>query len=239
MHPELAVALLVAVLGRRLVVIAKDGPRPDDVEGVGQGGLLVGQVQVGRDAHARREAVDGAAAHALVQDGGQRAAVDDAREAGQAAAKVDDAHHLARRGVVEDALVGEAAAPRHGAGRDARRPAALLPVRVRVPRFVGGVGGEGLHHGQLLGLLVDRLENVSVLLGARLRQRRRRDGQPEQRAYARAGEEEYGGIDIAAAPAFGLRFRGGLVPFRLCIRNRRRLGRRGLRNRGLLLAQAR
>lgn len=157
--PELAVALPDAVVAHNVVVVAGDGGRADDVEGVGQGRGAVPQLEVGGDAGVAREPQDGAAAERLVEQGGQGAAVDDAGPAGEGGAEVDDGDDLAGGRVVEDALEGEARGPAHGARGDARPGG---DAGVRVPGRPGRVGRQLLDEGQGGAALPDLVLQVDV-----------------------------------------------------------------------------
>lgn len=83
---------LDAPLDPRLAALDLDRLRPEDRVGIGRRGPPVVDVQVRRDAHAAGQRGEAAAREALVQDGRQQAAVDDARVAGDVRAEIEDGH---------------------------------------------------------------------------------------------------------------------------------------------------
>lgn len=146
-------ALAALLLGQLLIA-----PRLDtnNVElGSIRSGHIV-QLQVGRQAREASPLLERGAAAALVQDGGQQAAVHDAGPARGGRAKEDDADALARFLVVPHAVVAaNALGAGHGAGRDVLRPVLLRQRLVRVPRLPCRIRAELLDDIQVLRLPVD------------------------------------------------------------------------------------
>lgn len=195
---------------------------PHDVEVGRQRGALVRDVQAGRERAlaAGGQVAGGGARAVLVQDGGDEAAVDDARPADGAGPEVDDGDGLAGPVVVPDVLVpADAAGPAQGAGREAPRPGGgggggaggvVVPRQALVGVVVAGgpvrVGEEAPHDGEVGRGLADVGEQGGVDLGAGDEGRGRGEHGAEAGAGRGAQEEEEDGGYPATPAASGWRW---------------------------------
>lgn len=192
--PDLA-APLAPLLGRQRLL--RDRPGAQDVEVGRQRRPLVGDVEVCREqapGPSGREVPERRARRVLVQQGGDGPAVDHARPADGPRAEVHHRDDLARRGVVEDVLVGADAA---GAGQGPRGYALRAGlggdalVGLVVERGPLRVREEVLHHGQLGGGGADVAGEGGVYVGAWEEGRRRGEDGADGGACCEAEEEEY------------------------------------------------
>jgi len=201
LNGRIKVALVVALPPLRLgQVLFWTGFHPHHVKSIGQGRLLVFDRQVCRHARQATPLAKGSAAAALVEDGGEDAAVYDAGPTGGATAKIHDADKLACRSVVKDSLIA-AHAPRspESTGSDVLGLVLGGERLVGVPGIPSRVGFQLFDYGEVRRLCVQDRDGVAVFFGVGDWRVGRGDDQAERGAGGGPDEEEDSGRDEASA----------------------------------------